>query len=152
MKLDWNSLSPDVQRRNMHLKQELAPIKESKYRNRRVEADGYLFDSQKEANKYAELKLLKQVGEVVRLELQPAFCLQDGYKDDVGKFVMPIIYKADFRVTYRDGKVEVIDTKGFKTKEYKLKRSCFGRSIRMWCLWNAEAKTTQINKMGVKGC
>lgn len=125
MKLDWNSLSPDVQRRNMHLKQDLAPVKESKYRNNRVEVDGHLFDSQKEANKYCELKILKQIGEVVRLELQPAFCLQDGYKDDAGKFVMPIIYKADFRVTYRDGRVEVIDTKGFQTKEYKIKKKLF---------------------------
>jgi hypothetical protein len=124
MKLDWNNLSPDVQRRNMHLKQDLAPVKESKYRNNRVELDGYLFDSQKEANKYCELKILKQIGEVVRLELQPAFCLQDAYWDD-GKYVRPIIYKADFRVTYRDGRVEVIDTKGFRTKEYLLKKKLF---------------------------
>jgi hypothetical protein len=125
MKLDWNNLSPDVQRRNMHLKQSLEPARESKYGNQRVTIDGILFDSQKEAEKYCELKMLRQIGEVTRLETQPAFLLQEAYWDDKNKYVRPIIYKADFRVTYRDGRVEVIDTKGFRTKEYLLKKKLF---------------------------
>lgn len=125
MKLNWNDLSPDVQKRNMHLKQDLEPVKESKYHNEHVEIDGILFVSRKEANKYCELKLLRQIGEVTRLETQPAFLLQEAYWDDKNKYVRPIIYKADFRVTYRDGRVEVIDTKGFQTKEYKIKKKLF---------------------------
>lgn len=36
--------------------------KSSKYRARKVTIDGITFDSQKEANKYCELKLLKKTG------------------------------------------------------------------------------------------
>jgi hypothetical protein len=34
-------------------------------------------------------------------------------------------YKADFIVFYNDGTSEIIDTKGFKTKEYIAKKKVF---------------------------
>lgn len=96
--------------------------KSSKYRARKLTIDGITFDSQKEANRYCELKLMLQAGEIAKLELQPEFILQKGYRGLDGKWVRAIKYRADFRVTYPDGRVVVIDTKGYQTKEYKLKK------------------------------
>ena len=48
-------------------------------------------------------------------ELQPSF----KYK---GKTIRAIKYIADFVITYPDGKTEVVDTKGYRTKDYLLKR------------------------------
>lgn len=39
-----------------------------------------------------------------------------------GKTVRAIKYVADFVVTLADGTREVVDTKGYKTPEYKLKK------------------------------
>jgi hypothetical protein len=95
---------------------------ESKYKSRKTIVDGITFDSQKEARKYAELKLLKQAGEILDYELQPQYELQPGYRDSQRNWVRPIIYRADFRVIYPDGREVIIDTKGHRTKEYLLKR------------------------------
>lgn len=102
--------------------------KESKYKSKKVEVDGIQFHSQKEANKYKELLLEKRTGTILGIELQPKFELQPGFRDSrTGKRIRPIIYIADFRVTYKDGRVVVIDTKGFKTKEYAIKKKLFLR-------------------------
>ena len=95
-------------------------VSESKYHSRKVELDGNTFDSQKEAGRYAELKLLLRAGEILKIELQPEFVLQEGFRHN-GKWHRPIAYRADFRITYPDGRQVVIDTKGFKTPEYRLK-------------------------------
>ena len=103
----------------------LLPRRENKYRSRKVTVDGITFDSAKEARKYEELKLLQRAGEVVEIELQPEFELQPGYRTPDGNYVRPIKYKADFRVTYADGRVVVIDvkpSKEFQTREYRLKK------------------------------
>lgn len=34
-------------------------------------------------------------------------------------------YVADFKVTYADGRVEIIDCKGMKTEAYKIKKKLF---------------------------
>jgi hypothetical protein len=104
---------------------DVGDLKESKYHSQKVTLDGITFDSQKEANKYAELRLLQMAGEVTKLELQPEFILQEGYRDGNGKWHRPIKYRADFRVIYRDGRVEVIETKGFKTRDYLIKKKMF---------------------------
>lgn len=92
----------------------------NKYKAIRTQADGIWFDSKAEAEYYCALKLMKRAGEVAEIELQPEFILQDATET-----VKPIIYRADFRVTYKDGRVEVIDVKGSKkslTQVYKLKK------------------------------
>ncbi|MEN6566362.1 MAG: DUF1064 domain-containing protein [Veillonellales bacterium] len=99
--------------------------RQAKYHNEKVLVDGILFDSKKEADKYAELQMLKRAGVVTEIDLQPKFLLQAGYRDyHTKRWVRPIIYVADFRVAYADGRVEV-DTKGFRTKEYRLKLKLF---------------------------
>jgi len=93
----------------------------SKYHSRKETVDGITFDSRKEANRYRELCILKRAGEVVGIELQPEFVLQEGFRHN-GKWHRPITYRADFRVTYADGRVEVEDVKGMRTDTYKLKK------------------------------
>lgn len=95
----------------------------SKYRNKKIKVDGILFDSQKEADYYSELKLLLQAGEIKGFCRQPEFILQEGIDK-----VRPITYMADFIVWNKDD-VEVIDTKGFKTDVYKIKRKMFQKKF-----------------------
>ena len=99
-----------------------AKNKKAKYHSKKVTVDGIKFDSQKEANRYCELKLLKKAGKITNFELQPEFVLQEGFREKNGQWIRPIKYKADFRVIYADGSEVVIDTKGYKTKDYLIKR------------------------------
>lgn len=98
-------------------------IKPNKYRNQKVEVDGHLFDSKREAEVYAELKLLQKHGDVKDIELQPEFELLPSFR--VGKAsYRGIKYRADFRVTYHDGRQEVWDVKSritAKNPEYRMK-------------------------------
>lgn len=86
----------------------------SKYNAIKTEIDGFLFDSRREAIRYAELKMLEQAGEITDLELQPVYpCLVNG------KLVCK--YIADFRYKLPSGREVVEDAKGAKTPVYRLK-------------------------------
>ena len=92
-----------------------------KYHNKKVECDGIIFDSAKEKNYYCELKILRMAGEVIDFERQVTFELQPKFRH-AGKTERAIKYIADFVVKYKDGRTVVVDVKGFRTKEYLLKR------------------------------
>ena len=98
----------------------------SKYGNLKCKIDGYTFDSQKEGRRYAELKILLRQGLISDLELQKEFELQPAFRDNDGKWVRAIRYKADF--TYIDnetGKTIVEDVKSEATRKnavYKIKK------------------------------
>lgn len=95
--------------------------KKSKYRSRKVTADGITFDSVKEYKRYTELKLLERAGLITGLQRQVKYELIPSQRIN-GKVVeRPVTYIADF-VYRKDGGLVVEDTKGFKTKEYILKR------------------------------
>lgn len=99
-------------------------MRRHKYGAKKTVVDGITFDSKAEARYYQELKLLQRAGEVKEIELQPRFLLQPSFKKD-GKTVRAIHYVADFRVTYKEGTVEIIDVKGMETKDFKLKKKMF---------------------------
>lgn len=101
-----------------------APAKRSKYGNIKTEVDGIKFDSQKEADYYCQLKLLKQAGEIRDIGLQQRYELQPGFKKN-GKSYQPITYIADFVITNNDGTTEVIDVKGVETQVFKIKQKLF---------------------------
>lgn len=86
----------------------------SKYGAVKTQIDGYTFDSKKEADYYCELKARLQAKDIKGFCLQPVFILAPGLK-----------YKADFIVFNNDNTTEVIDVKGFKTKEYITKKKVF---------------------------
>ncbi|MBP2638292.1 MAG: hypothetical protein H6Q72_4199 [Firmicutes bacterium] len=127
--ISWENLSPDCQRRNKRLKDELSGKAEkgAKYNNVKVQLDGMVFDSKKEAAKYGELVLLKRAGEVIDFKHHPkAFVLQHGYMcQQTKKWVKPITYTPDFWVLYADGSEVWIDTKGYRTEVYKIKIKLF---------------------------
>ena len=102
----------------------------SKYRSRKVTRNGITFDSAKEARRYGELLLLEKAGAIAKLEMQVKFVLIPAQYETTytktGKEKQRCIerecsYIADF-VYYEDGKMVVEDTKGFKTKDYIIKR------------------------------
>lgn len=95
--------------------------KQNKYHNKKVEYDGHKFDSQKEKAYYIKLKLMEKADEIFDLELQKEFVLIETFKLN-DKTYRKMSYKADFTYLDRDGKYHVIDTKGFRTKEYLLKK------------------------------
>lgn len=95
----------------------------SKYRNKKVMIDNILFDSKREANYYTYLKLLEKSGKIKNLELQKKFILQGKFKLN-GKSIREISYIADF--VYEDEKgIHVVDTKGYRTDVYKIKKKLF---------------------------
>ena len=96
--------------------------KNRKYNNKKPEIDGHTFDSQKEANYYCLLKMLKDNGEIEDFELQPLIRLQDGFDDQEGNHHRPINYKPDFRVVWADGREEYVDVKGYRTNVYRIKK------------------------------
>jgi len=95
----------------------------TKYNNKKTIVDGYSFSSKLEAKHYNELKLLLRAGYISALTLQKAFILQDKFKHD-GKTERAITYICDFYYI-KDGKEYAIDSKGFKTEVYKIKRKLF---------------------------
>lgn len=94
----------------------------SKYNSKKTIVDGQKFDSKKEANRYQELRLLEKAGVIKNLTRQVKFVLIPSQRDESGKVIeRECSYKADFK--YEEGlKTVVEDVKGFRTKEYIIKR------------------------------
>lgn len=95
-------------------------IKQNKYHNTKTEYNGIKFDSIKEKNRYVGLKQLEDLGIIKDLKLQVKFELQPSYQYN-GKTIRAINYYADFTYIMED-KLIVEDTKGYRTKEYLLKK------------------------------
>ena len=94
----------------------------NKYGNRKTEVDGIVFDSAKEARRWAELQLLQRAGEIKHLRRQVDFSLIPAQKDERGKVIeRECKYRADFAYWENDALV-VEDTKGMRTKDYIIKR------------------------------
>ena len=106
-------------------------MKRNKYGAKRKVVDDITFHSQKEANRYSELKLLERAGEISHLELQPKF-----------KFVIegqPLLirskgypngrqasYKADFAYFCRKRNrrvVEDVKSPASRTEAYALRKA-----------------------------
>lgn len=85
----------------------------NKYNAHKKEYDGIAFDSKKEADRYAELKLLERAGQISNLQRQVQYLLVPNQYID-GKCVeRSIKYIADFTYT-QNGKVVVEDVKGYR--------------------------------------
>ena len=98
----------------------------SKYGAKKTTIDGITFHSKAEAEYYLGLKMLKRAGQISDFTLQPRYEVIESYKHpETGKKVQPTYYVADFLVTYPDGRTEVVDVKGMRTPEYKIKKKLF---------------------------
>ena len=87
----------------------------SKYGARRVELDGYTFDSAMEARRYGELQLLARAGAIMALEVHPRY-------DLVVNGLQVGVYTADFRYRTAEGEDVVEDVKGVRTRDYVLRK------------------------------
>ena len=88
----------------------------TKYNAKRTTIDGITFDSKREANRYGELKLLHQAGEIQELLVHPKFKL-------VVNGVLICTYTADFQYRENGEKVvEDVKSKPTITYSYKLKK------------------------------
>ena len=109
----------------------------AKYGNRKIVKDGMTFDSVKEYNRFCDLSLLEKAGRIENLQRQVKFVLIPAQKepDTVGKrggikkwetIENECAYIADFTYVIRnygcDPVLVVEDTKGFRTKDYIIKR------------------------------
>lgn len=127
---------------------------EGKISHKKTTIDGITFDSKMESEYYTYLKEEKKAGRILDFELQPVFELQPKYiyfdgimvtehdprYNDINKarqkynklnpdnkvnIVQAIKYKSDFKITYNDNSVKVVDVKGVKTADFKLKEKMF---------------------------
>lgn len=106
----------------------------NKYYSKKIEVNGIVFDSKKEAKRFGELSLLEKAGTITELQRQVKYVLLPAQRepDTVGKrggtikgktIEKECSYIADF--VYHDaetGNLIVEDTKGFRTKDYIIKR------------------------------
>lgn len=95
----------------------------NKYHNKKTTIDGILFDSKREGNYYTKLKLMQNAGLIWNLELQKKYILQKAFTFNK-KRIREISYYADFVYEDKDG-LHVVDTKGYHTDVYKLKKKLF---------------------------
>ena len=112
--------------------------------HKKTEIDGIVFDSQTEAEYYEYLKAEKKAGRIKSFTMQDEFIIQEKFllidgerinssvkgfsklqKANPGCTVQAIKYRADFMVHYKDGSVRVIDVKGQKTADFKIKEKMF---------------------------
>ena len=106
--------------------------------------NGIVFDSILEMKYYRDVLLPKvESGEVINYVLQKPYELQPKFVHN-GKAIRPIQYVADFYIIYKDGREEVIDTKGYGDQVAILKRKIF------WCHYpNVDYKwVTYVKKYG----
>lgn len=95
----------------------------NKYNARRIKTPDGLFDSEKEFNRWCQLKSLQNAGIISGLQRQIHFELSPAVKDGKGKSILrKCEYVADFIYIDEDNSLVVEDAKGFKTKEYQIKK------------------------------
>lgn len=105
----------------------------NKYGARKTTLDGITFDSAREASRWGQLVLLQRLGKIRDLERQVPFTLCPAEDGPDGKRLRELKYIADFAYIDEKG-YHVEDSKGFRTKEYKLKKRL------MWHLYGIEVE------------
>lgn len=95
--------------------------KGSKYGNKKVEVNGILFDSKREARRYLDLRAMEIAGQIQNLRLQVKYELLPSQRVDGKVAEREVTYVADF-VYEQNGETVVEDSKGHRTKDYILKR------------------------------
>lgn len=107
-------------------------MRSGKYNAKKTVVDNITFDSNKEAQHYSLLKAMQNTGQIKDLQLQPRFPFPP---ESWGTLYGPgfdsrgvgciCSYVADFRYTDKRGHVHVVDTKGKKTREFRIKEKLF---------------------------
>lgn len=141
--------------------------------------DGIKFDSQTEAEYYVYIKDNKKKLKIKDIELQPKFLLQQKYiltenkkfnYENDSQFkklqkkypkctMQAIYYIADFKITYENGSIDIIDVKGIKTADFKIKEKifnfvypefgglkCIAKYKGQWLVWDVYQEEKKKNK------
>lgn len=124
----------------------------NKYHAKKITVNGETFDSQREFQRWCQLRMLEKAGEIEGLQRQVTYTLipeqreqsKDVFRRGVkagqpkpGKVLeKPVTYKADF-VYIERGREVVEDVKGFKTKDYIIKRKLL--------LWKYGIRIREVN-------
>ena len=137
--------------------------------HKKTEVDGIIFDSQTEAEYYQYLKEEMNMKRVRKFEMQKEFILQEKFlivdgekitesnkdfkklqKANPGCTIQAIKYIADFVVNYSDGSVKVIDVKGQKTVDFKLKEKMFNFKYpeynKLYCVVKYQGQWMEYNE------
>lgn len=94
----------------------------TKYHSQKAMLDGIEFDSRREAQRYAELKLLERAGEITDLRTQVKYTLIPAQKRPSGGVERACTYTADFVYKDKSGHEIVEDAKGMRTQQYIIRR------------------------------
>lgn len=92
----------------------------NKYRNTKINAPDGTFDSKYEYEEWCRLKLLERAGIIKNLRRQVQFSLIPTIRT-TEETLRGISYFADF-VYEENGVMHIVDTKGFETDAYKIKK------------------------------
>lgn len=105
----------------------------NKFGAKRITIDGITYDSQKEAYRAQELKLLERAGVISKLERQPTFILLPAFRH-AGKSYRAVQFTPDF-IYQENGRTIIEDVKGISrggrkvtaTDGYQLRKKLFLR-------------------------
>ena len=95
---------------------------QSKYRNRKCSWSGINFPSERERDRYILLYHDQMDGKISDLQTQVKFVLIPPQRIDGKLIERGCSYIADFVYKDREGRTIVEDSKGFRTREYTIKR------------------------------
>ena len=115
----------------------------NKYGARRATFNAINFASTAERDYYLYLLALRQSGEVTQIDRQPEYVLQEAFRNAAGKHQASITYTPDFRVTYADGREEVVEVKGYASRDYPLRKKLFEKRYGIAIV---EVKTKDVPK------
>jgi hypothetical protein len=97
----------------------------NKFHAKKVVIDGIEFDSKRESEYYLQYKADKAI---VEIECHPRYTLLESFRGNDGKAERAITYRPDFRLTYTDGTIEVVEVKSKRTAkepDYIMRRKLF---------------------------
>ena len=119
----------------------------SKYNTKKVEYQGMIFDSKFKLTYFIFLQELEKKGVIKNLQRQVKYVILPRQTDAIGKFKYhPVEYKSDFEYDDIQGVHHTVDTKGFKTADFRIKQKLFfyrtNREIE--CISYKEAKKDEL--------
>ena len=121
----------------------------SKYNAKKVEYRGEIFDSKFELTYFIYLQELEKQGKITNLQRQVKYNLLPRQTDENNKFKYhPVEYKSDFEYDDVQGVHHTVDSKGFRTVDFRIKQKLFyyrtNREIE--CVTYKEAKNDDLFK------
>lgn len=93
---------------------------------KKVNYNGYVFDSEMEFKRYLYLNELNDTGKIANLKVHPVYELVPKFTNYDGKEIKALNYEGDFEyLDCETSKIVVEDVKGFELPEFKIHRKLF---------------------------